>query len=104
MSTPTRRTPSPSSPMEPGCWAWATSARKRPCPSWKEKPLLYKYLGGVDAVPICLDTEEPDEFITAVKLLQPSFGGINTKDIAQPKMLPHPGAAASRNGDSRLAR
>ncbi|MGI6558326.1 MAG: NAD(P)-dependent malic enzyme [Limnochordia bacterium] len=54
-------------------------------PVMEGKALLYKYLGGVDAVPICLDTEDPDEFINAVKLLQPSFGGINLEDIAQPK-------------------
>jgi len=39
----------------------------------------------VDAVPICLDTKDPDEFIHTVKLLQPSFGGINLEDISQPK-------------------
>ena len=47
--------------------------------------LLFKYLGGVDAIPICLDTKEPEEIIAAVKWLQPSFGGINLEDIAQPK-------------------
>ena len=49
------------------------------------KALLFKYLGGVDAVPICLDTKDPDEIIQAVKWLQPSFGGINLEDIANPK-------------------
>jgi malate dehydrogenase (oxaloacetate-decarboxylating) len=54
-------------------------------PVMEGKALLFKYLGGVDAVPICLDTKDPDELITAVKLLQPSFGGINLEDISQPK-------------------
>ena len=54
-------------------------------PVMEGKALLFKYLGGVDAVPICLDTKDADEFIATVKLLQPSFGGINLEDIAQPK-------------------
>ena len=54
-------------------------------PVMEGKALLFKYLGGVDAVPLCLDTVDPDEIIRAVKLIQPSFGGINLEDIAQPK-------------------
>lgn len=54
-------------------------------PVMEGKALLFKYLGGVDAVPICLDTKNPSEIISAVKWLQPSFGGINLEDIAQPK-------------------
>ncbi len=54
-------------------------------PVMEGKALLFKYLGGVDAVPICLDTRDPDLFIQTVKLLQPSFGGINLEDIAKPK-------------------
>ena len=54
-------------------------------PVMEGKAILYKYLGGVDAVPICLGTKDPDEIITAVKWLQPSFGGVNLEDIAQPK-------------------
>jgi len=49
------------------------------------KALLFKYLGGVDAVPICLDTKDPYRIILAVKWIQPSFGGINLEDISQPK-------------------
>ena len=49
------------------------------------KALLFKYLGGVDAVPICLDTKDPDEIIQAVKWIQPSFGGINLEDFSNPK-------------------
>jgi malate dehydrogenase (oxaloacetate-decarboxylating) len=49
------------------------------------KALLFKYLGGVDAVPIMLDTKDPDVFIETTLLLQASFGGINLEDISQPK-------------------
>ncbi len=54
-------------------------------PVMEGKSLLFKYLGGVDAFPICLGTKDADEIITAVKWLQPSFGGINLEDIEQPK-------------------
>ncbi len=54
-------------------------------PVMEGKALLFKYLGGVDAVPICLDASDPDRFIDCVKMLEPSFGGINLEDIAQPK-------------------
>lgn len=54
-------------------------------PVMEGKSILFKYLGGVDAVPICLGTKDPDEIITAVKWLQPSFGGVNLEDISQPK-------------------
>jgi len=54
-------------------------------PVMEGKALLFKYLGGVDAVPICLDTKDPDEIIQAVKWLQPSFGGINLEDFSNPK-------------------
>ncbi len=54
-------------------------------PVMEGKALLFKYLGGVDAVPICLDTKDPEKFIEMVKLLQPSFGGFNLEDISQPK-------------------
>ena len=54
-------------------------------PVMEGKALLYKYLGGVDAVPIMLDTKDPDKIIDTVLMLQPSFGGINLEDISQPK-------------------
>jgi len=54
-------------------------------PVMEGKGLLFKYLGGVDAFPICLDTKDPDEIIRTVLNLQPSFGGINLEDLAQPK-------------------
>lgn len=54
-------------------------------PVMEGKAILFKYLGGVDAFPIMLDTKDADEIITACKWLKPSFGGINLEDIAQPK-------------------
>jgi malate dehydrogenase (oxaloacetate-decarboxylating) len=54
-------------------------------PVMEGKALLFKYLGGVDAVPIMLDTKDPDKIIDTVLMLQPSFGGINLEDISQPK-------------------
>ena len=54
-------------------------------PVMEGKALLFKYLGGVDAVGICLDTKDPEEIIRTVKILQPSFGGINLEDISNPK-------------------
>ena len=54
-------------------------------PVMEGKAILFKYLGGVDAFPICLDTKDPEKLIETTLLLQPSFGGINLEDIAQPK-------------------
>ena len=54
-------------------------------PVMEGKCLLFKYLGGVDAFPIMLDTKDPDEFIETVLRLQPGLGGINLEDISQPK-------------------
>lgn len=54
-------------------------------PVMEGKSLLFKYLGGVDAYPICLGTKAPEEIMNAVRWLQPSFGGINLEDISQPK-------------------
>jgi len=54
-------------------------------PVMEGKALLFKYLGGVDAVPICVDCHEPKEIIQLVKWLQPSFGGINLEDIQKPQ-------------------
>lgn len=54
-------------------------------PVMEGKALLYKYLGGVDAVPLMLDTKDPDKIIDTVLMLQPSFGGVNLEDLAQPK-------------------
>jgi malate dehydrogenase (oxaloacetate-decarboxylating) len=54
-------------------------------PVMEGKAMLFKYLGGVDSVPICLDTKDSDKIIETVKLMAPSFGGINLEDISMPK-------------------
>ncbi len=54
-------------------------------PVMEGKALLFKYLGGVDAFPIGVDTKDPDEIINFVLNLQPTFGGINLEDISHPK-------------------
>jgi malate dehydrogenase (oxaloacetate-decarboxylating) len=54
-------------------------------PVMEGKALLYKFLGGVDSVPIMLQDQDPDSIIRTVLNLQPSFGGINLEDLAQPK-------------------
>jgi malate dehydrogenase (oxaloacetate-decarboxylating) len=54
-------------------------------PVMEGKSILFKYLGGVDAFPICLKTRSAEEIIRTCELLQPSFGGINLEDIEKPK-------------------
>lgn len=54
-------------------------------PVMEGKALLFKEFGGVDAFPICLDTTDTEEIIRTVKLLAPSFGGVNLEDISSPR-------------------
>ncbi len=54
-------------------------------PVMEGKALLYKYLGGVDGIPIMIDTKDPETIINTVLLLQPGWGGVNLEDISQPK-------------------
>ena len=49
------------------------------------KALLFKYLGGVDAIPLVVRERDPDKFIYIVKALEPSFGAVNLEDIESPK-------------------
>ena len=56
-------------------------------PVMEGKSALFKSFGGVDAIPICLDTQDPEEIIAMVKALAPTFGGINLEDIAAPKCV-----------------
>lgn len=53
-------------------------------PVMEGKSLLFKSFAGVDSFPICLDTHDPEEIIRTVKLLEPTFGGVNLEDIAAP--------------------
>ncbi|BDR65962.1 malic enzyme [Clostridium tetani] len=54
-------------------------------PVMEGKALLFKEFANVDAFPICLDTEDPEEIIRTVKLMAPGFGGINLEDIKAPE-------------------
>src|SRR4029077_10188277 len=54
-------------------------------PVMEGKAVLFKAFGGVDAVPITLDTQDPDEIVETVVRLAPSFGGINLEDISAPR-------------------
>src|SRR5881397_2029458 len=54
-------------------------------PVMEGKAVLFHFYAGIEAFPICLGTQDPDEIITAVKHLAPTFGGINLEDIAAPR-------------------
>lgn len=54
-------------------------------PVMEGKALLFKTFGGINAFPICLDTEDPEEIIRTVRLMSPVFGGINLEDIKAPE-------------------
>jgi malate dehydrogenase (oxaloacetate-decarboxylating) len=54
-------------------------------PVMEGKAVLFKQFGGVDAVPICLATQDIDEIVSVVTALAPSFGGINLEDISAPR-------------------
>jgi malate dehydrogenase (oxaloacetate-decarboxylating) len=56
-------------------------------PVMEGKAILFKEFAGVDAFPICLDTQDPDEIINIVKKISPSFGGINLEDISAPNCV-----------------
>ncbi len=54
-------------------------------PVMEGKAMLFKEFGDVDAVPICLDTKDPDEIVTICHAIAPGFGGINLEDISSPR-------------------
>jgi malate dehydrogenase (oxaloacetate-decarboxylating) len=54
-------------------------------PVMEGKAMLFKEFAGIDAFPICLDTNDPDRIVEAVKLMAPTFGGINLEDISAPR-------------------
>ena len=61
-----------------------------PCaamPVMEGKAILFKEFAGVDAVPICLDTQDVEEIVKTVRYLAPSFGGINLEDISAPRCV-----------------
>ena len=53
-------------------------------PVMEGKALLFKSFAGVDAFPICLNTNDVDKIVETVKLMEPTFGGVNLEDIAAP--------------------
>ena len=53
-------------------------------PVMEGKAVLFNKFAGVESIDICVDTQDPDEFINCVRLLAPSFGGINLEDIKAP--------------------
>jgi malate dehydrogenase (oxaloacetate-decarboxylating) len=54
-------------------------------PVMEGKAMLFKEFADVDAFPICLDTKDPDEIVQTVRLIAPTFGGINLEDISSPR-------------------
>lgn len=56
-------------------------------PVMEGKCVLFKEFAGVDAIPICLDTKDPEEIIRTAKLLAPGLGGINLEDISAPRCI-----------------
>jgi len=54
-------------------------------PVMEGKSLIFKFLGGVDAFPLCLNVKEPDKFVEVVKALEPGLGGVNLEDISSPE-------------------
>ena len=54
-------------------------------PVMEGKAVLFKHFGGVDAMPICLATKDVDKIVETVKMIAPTFGGINLEDISGPR-------------------
>lgn len=60
---------------------------KAAMPVMEGKAVLFKEFGGVDAFPICLDTQETDQIVAIVKAIAPTFGGVNLEDISAPRCV-----------------
>ena len=54
-------------------------------PIMEGKAVLFKEFAGIDAIPICLETQDPDEIVMILKNIAPTFGGINLEDISAPR-------------------
>ena len=54
-------------------------------PVMEGKVMLFRELAGIDAWPICVNTQEPDEIVRIVQGIAPGFGGINLEDISAPR-------------------
>ena len=66
-------------------WAWATLGPAAALPVMEGKAALFKRFAGVDAWPVCLDTQDTEKIIEIVKAIAPVYGGINLEDIAAPR-------------------
>lgn len=60
---------------------------KAALPVMEGKAALFKKFANIDAIPICLDTTDPDEIVNIVKAISPAFGGINLEDISAPRCV-----------------
>lgn len=58
---------------------------KASLPVMEGKCVLFKQFGGVSAFPLCIDTQDSDQIVNVIKLLEPSFAGINLEDISSPR-------------------
>src|ERR671911_1311363 len=56
-------------------------------PVMEGKSVLFKALGDINAIPLCINTQDKEEIIKFVKVIQPNFGAINIEDIESPKVL-----------------
>ena len=56
-------------------------------PVMEGKSVLFRVLGGINAFPLCIDTQDKEEIIRFVKVIQPVFGAVNIEDIESPKVL-----------------
>src|SRR5215475_1916110 len=54
-------------------------------PVMEGKAALFKRFAGIDAWPVCLDTQDTDEIVRTVQIIAPAFGGINLEDIGAPR-------------------
>ena len=54
-------------------------------PVMEGKAMIFKQFAGIDAVPIVLDAQDPDEIVKIIKAIAPGFGGINLEDISAPR-------------------
>ena len=72
-------------PMVRPCFGLGNIGPLAAMPVMEGKCALFKAFGGVNAVPLCLDTQDVDEIVETVKRLAPSFGGINLEDISAPR-------------------
>ena len=85
-------------------------------PVMEGKAALFKRFGGIDAWPLCLDTQDTDEIVAVVKAIAPGFAGINLEDISAPRCFEieapaaraagHPGVPrrSARHGDRGAGR